>query len=167
MPNAPVYDMLVAFQMNSRRAELSDLKDFKKAIKKCADTIQSLAKIKLEKVRETDDSFKETIGFLFDNLCGLTKTDASLVTTSKTLHFLLPDLFMPIDRRYTLQFFYGYSPENEKQCFLQVFEQFRQYAQKHHETLKAQVDKNSHWNRNIPKVIDNIIIAFVTKNMKK
>ena len=160
-----VYDMLVAFKMNSRRAKLSELADFKKSIKKHADTIQSLAKFKLEKVKETDDSFKETIGFWFDNLC-LTQTNARLVTFSKTMHFLLPDLFMPIDREYTLRFFYGSTSGNEKRCFLQVFEQFRQYAQKHHAILKAQVDKRSHWNRNIPKVIDNIIIAYVTETMK-
>ena len=79
------------------------------------------------------------------------------------MHFLLPDLFMPIDRRYTLRFFYELKPVNEKQCFFQVFEQFRLFAQEHHEILKAQVDKNSHWNRNVSKVIDNIIIAFVTE----
>ena len=160
-----VYDMLIVFKMNSRGAKLSELPDFKKSIKEHTGTILSLAKYKLEKVKETDDAFKETISFLFDNL-RLTQTTARLVTFSKTMHFLLPDLFMPIDRRYTLRFFYESTPVNQKQCFLQVFEQFRQYAQKHHEVLKEQVDKNSRWNRNIPKIIDNIIIASITETMK-
>jgi hypothetical protein len=161
-----VYEMLIAFKMNSRGAKLSTLPDFKRLIKKHANTIQSLAKFKLEKVKATDDSFKEAIDSLFCNLSGLTQTKAPLVTFAKTMHFLLPDLFMPIDRRYTLRFFYESNPLNQKQCFLQVFEQFRQFAQKHHETLKGQVDKNSHWNRNIPKIIDNIIIAYVSENME-
>ena len=157
-----VYKMLVAFKMNSRGAKLSV--DFKETVKEHADTIQSLAKYKLEKVKATDEAFTATLDSLFGNL-RLTQTKSSLVTFSKAMHFLLPDLFMPIDRRYTLRFFYELSPVNEKQCFLQVFEQFRQFAHEHHETLKAQVDKTSHWNRNIPKVIDNVIIAYVSEKM--
>jgi len=99
-----VYDMLIAFKMNSRGASLSEPADFKKSIKKHVDTIQSLAKYKLETVKANDETFKETIAFLFDNL-KLTQINSPLVTFAKTMHFLLPDLFMPIDRRYTLQFF--------------------------------------------------------------
>ena len=160
-----VYDMLIAFKMNSRGAKLCALPDFRKSIRKHANIIQSLAKYKLEKVKSTDDSFSEAIGSLFDNL-RLTQTKSPLVTFSKAKHFLLPDLFMPIDRRYTLRFFYDSVPVDQKQCFLQVFEQFRQFAHEHHETLKAQVDSSSCWNRNMPKVIDNIIIAYMSEKMK-
>jgi len=84
---------------------------------------------------------------------------------------------MPIDRKYTLQFYYANtfnrtnSMENvidssEKECLHQVFEDYRQFAQKNHALLAAQVDKTSRWNRNIPKVIDNIIIAHVSENME-
>ena len=163
-----VHKMVKAFGMNRPSVQLKELKDFEKLVKKHADTIQSLAKYKLEKVKATDDSFKETVVNLFDGLC-LTGTDAPLVTFSKTMHFLLPNLFMPMDRKYTLQFFsrsHLGSRENQKRTFLQLFEQFRQFAHEHHTILKAQVDKNSCWNRNIPKVIDNIIIAHVTETMK-
>ena len=159
-----VYDMLIVFKMNSRGAKLLAFADFKKTIIKQADIIQSLAKYKLEKVKATDDTFTAMIDSLFGNL-RLMQTKSSLVTFSKTMHFLLPDLFMPVDRWYTLRFFYESTPVNEKACFLQVFEQLRQFAHEHHETLKAQVDKTSRWNRNIPKVIDNIIIAYVSEKM--
>lgn len=158
-----VYEMLKDFKMNSRGAKLSELKEFKQSIEDHTDTILSLAKFKLETVKATDEAFKETIASLFDSL-DLTQTNSRLVTFSKAMHFLLPDLFMPIDRRYTLQFFYESTPVDQKACFLQVFEQFRAFAQEHHAVLKEQVDKTSCWNRNIPKVIDNIIIAYVTKN---
>jgi hypothetical protein len=160
-----VYDMLVAFKMNVRRAELRKPCCFIKSIKKHADTIQSLAKVKLERVKESDSGLVDTVDFLFDNL-ELVQTKSPLVTFSKAMHFLLPDLFMPIDRRYTLRFFYAHPPANQKACFLQVFEQYRQFAQEHHALLKAQVDKSSRWNRNIPKVIDNIIIAYVSNKME-
>ena len=160
-----VYGMLVAFKMNSRGAKLSAPSDFKKSIKKHADMIQSLAKLKLEKVKESDSGLVDTIGFLFDNL-HLTQTNAPLVTFSKAMHFLLPNLFMPIDRRYTLRFFYESTPVNQKACFLQVFEQFRAFAQPHSEALQALVDPHSRWNRNVPKIIDNVIIGYVSSKME-
>ena len=93
---------------------------------------------------------------LFYNLAGLTQTKLSLVTFVKAVHFLLPDIFMPIDRRYTLQFYYvnafnrTNSMENvidssEKECLHQAFEDYRQFYQKHHALLVAQVDKTSRW----------------------
>ena len=174
-----IYEMLVAFKMNSRGAKLAELPDFKKAIKKHADTIQSLAKVKLEKVKATDDAFTDTIGTLFCNLDGLTQTRSTLVTFSKTMHFLLPDLFMPIDRKFTLQFYYSDLPfknkcamqnvintrEKQKKCLSFISEDFRRYAREHCEVLSEQIKSTSPWNRNIPKVIDNIIIAYVSEKM--
>jgi len=161
-----VYDMLVAFKMNSQAARLSTPADFIKSIKEHADTIQSLVKVKLEKVKESDSGLIDTVDFLFDNL-ELVQTKSPLVTFSKAMHFLLPDLFMPVDRRYTIRFFYGqHTPANQKACFLQVFEQYRQFAHQYCEVLKALVDKDSRWNRNVPKVIDNIIIAYVSNKME-
>jgi len=159
-----VYGMLAAFKMNARGAILSEPADFKKTIKKHADTIESLAKVKLEKVKESDSGLINTIGSLFDHL-HLTQTKSRLVTFSKTMHFLLPNLFMPIDRWYTLRFFYGHPPANQKACFLEVFEQCRAFAHQHSEALKALENPNSRWNRNVPKIIDNVIIGYVSNKM--
>ena len=180
---ALVYKTLEAFNMNTKGAKLSALPDFTKAIKGHISTIQSLAGLRLEEVKESEGQIKVAMNSLFEMFDNhqLVRTESPLVTFSKTMHFFLPDLFMPIDRKYTLQFFYKEPPyksenygmhhltdtiEKQKQCFLQVFEQFRQFAHEHHETLKAQVDKTSRWNHNIPKVIDNIIIAYVSEKME-
>jgi len=161
-----IYKTLKAFNMDSKGAKLSELSDFKKSLKNHSDTIQSLTKYRLEKVKETDDNLKDTIGSLFDNL-KLVKTNSRLVTFSKTMHFLLPHLFMPIDRKYTLKFFHktymaNKDMETQKRCFFGVFEYFRQFAHEHKEYLEKQVDDNSRWNRNIPKIIDNIIIGYMS-----
>ena len=160
-----VYGMLNAFGMNSQKARLSLPAAFKQYLKKHADTIQSLAKIKLERIKESDSELIGTIGDLFDNL-RLTQTNSPLVTFSKTMHFLLPDLFMPIDRRYTLRFFYEHAPTNQKACFLQVFEQYRAFSHQHSEALQALADPHSRWNRNVPKIIDNAIIGYVSNKME-
>jgi len=177
-----VYETLKAFNMNSKGARLSELPVFTKSIKKHAKTIQSLVGLKLEKVKESDSGLMDTIGFLLDNL-ELVQTNSPLVTFSKTMHFFLPDLFMPIDRKYTIQFFYrnpsSYKQvnyglhsvtntlEKQQRCFHRIFEEFRHFAHAHSDVLKAQVNPNSRWNRNIPKIIDNIIIAYVSKNMEE
>ena len=173
-----VYETLQAFNMDGRGARLSEYSVFKKSIKKHREAIASLDKYKLEKLDRIDDNFKNVIGFLFDNL-QLTQTNSPLVTFSKTMHFFLPDLFMPIDRKYTIQFFYKKPPykrknyglpepfKNQKQSFFQVFEQFREFSHKHREILKSMVDSDTRWNRNIPKIVDNLIIAYVNCHMEQ
>ena len=173
-----VYKMVKAFGMGRPNVRLLESPDFKKLIKKHADTIQSIGKLKLEKVKDTDVAFKETADELFDNL-RLNQAQTRLVTFSKTMHFLLPDLFMPIDRKFTLQFYYADLPfknkramqnvidsrEKQKACLSFISEDFRRYAREHCEVLSGQVKPTSRWNRNIPKVIDNIIIAYVSENL--
>ncbi|MDR0704972.1 MAG: hypothetical protein LBF88_08290, partial [Planctomycetaceae bacterium] len=142
--------------------------------------IQGLTKLRIEKLKETDNQLKEKIDFLFNNLQLVAENKPPLVTFSKTMHFFLPNLFMPIDRKFTLPFFYRKAPFNPKnhvpfskdhqsqiQIFCDIFEQFRQFANKHRSSLETQINPNSRWNRNIPKIIDNIIIAYVINNTIK
>ena len=163
-----VYDMLKAFGANRGKpgGSLHDLADFQKSLRKHAGCIESLAKLKLETLKATDCELVKTISCLFDKL-ELVRTKSPLVTFSKTMHFLLPNLFMPIDRWYTLRFFYGYAPSNQKACCLEVFEQFREFAHAHSEVLRVQVDLKSRWNRSVPKVIDNVIIGYMSNNGMK
>lgn len=171
-----VHETLKAFNMNSKGAKLEKIDSFKETIREHGESIRSLEKLRLEKIKATDAKLTETISELYDGL-KLVQTDSPLVTFSKTMHFFLPNLFMPIDRKYTLQFFYknppyksiGYgwkwSRDQQKQGFFQIFEQFRKFANEHNDLLKIQLDPQSRWNRNIPKLIDNIIIAYVKCNM--
>jgi len=58
---------------------------------------------------------------LIDTLC-VARSESRIVANSKALHHLLPDLIPPIDRRYTLQLFYGsMNPYRIRQCFSEVF----------------------------------------------
>lgn len=84
-----------------------------------------------------------------------------LVTYSKTFHFFLPKLFVPIDRKYTLSYFYGNgmvpgSLERQFKRFSELHQEFRRFAT--NVALVQAVDNS--WNGNIPKVIDNIIIGY-------
>jgi hypothetical protein len=117
------------------------------------------------------ESQKGTIKKLFNEL-ELVDTKTPLVTFSKTLHFILPNLIAPIDRKYTLRFFYGKNPEGcftsrQKQfdVFWKIEMEFSKYAQKQKE-LSSFVEVNG-WNRSIPKVLDNAVIGYISPTVER
>ena len=71
---------------------------------------------------------------------------------------------MPIDRSYTLMFFYHNTnfdkyDNSQSTKYLEILIEFWQLA------TKFNFDQylDDRWNRNIPKIIDNIIIAYISK----
>ena len=169
-----VYTTLIGWNMNGRGAKLNEFNLFKETIKKSKDKIKLLEKYRIEKLTEeekrktleiTEQLFKEL------DLVGKSKRGkkikSKLVTFSKTLHFILPNLIVPIDRKYTLNFFYSnkmvptdsnIKKNDEKQIkvFNELYERFYEIATIHN--LKKFIDKR--WNANIPKIIDNAIIGY-------
>ena len=150
--------------MNQRGAKLSDYEVFKKSIFEHKQTIQSLHNLRIETLSDSTH-VKDVIQFLLKNLQLVANDKPKLVTFSKTLHFFLPDLLMPIDRSYTLQYFYqntNFQKDDDKQAkiYNEILNQFHQLATIYN--FKIHIDDN--WNRNIPKIIDNIIIAYIQKH---
>ena len=97
-----------------------------------------------------------------------TKSDAKLVSGSKTLAHILPDLVPPIDRQYTLKFMYGnknYSIGNDergKKVFNEIMQyMYNLYNQNHKLTELANKSINSEFNTSLPKIFDNIVINRV------
>jgi len=85
-----------------------------------------------------------------------------IVGVSKILHFLLPDLAMPIDSKFTLDYFYSYNkidkdPQAEFNTFYEVLLNSHKIIDRLRITMEA-VDGNG-WNTSIPKLIDNAIIG--------
>ena len=94
------------------------------------------------------------------------KSKSKIVGVSKTLHFLLPKLFPPMDRRYTMNFFYGHfnyynNPSKEFKSFSILLREFYKIIQKLYLTSKD-VDSLM-WNTTVPKLVDNAIIGFLSK----
>ena len=123
------------------------------------------------KYEEFDDKFSSLV---IDNMilkllenvfCGLEvmKSKRRIVGVSKTLHFLIPDLIMPIDGKYTMTYFYGYNKYSDKAQA--EFKTFKEIFLETHKIMKelnltqADVD-NQDWNTSVPKLIDNAIIGF-------
>ena len=164
-----IWATLDAWNMNSRSAKLADIEDFKKNLidnTEATEAIESLKKYSIEDLSEKNDKSKgifEQLKTLF-NMLKLTDTDTKLVTFSKTMHFLLPNLIVPIDRKYTLKFFelnINNAKDEEFDHFTNIESAFGLFASE--VNLDDFVSKNSKWCKYKTKIIDNIIIGYVKK----
>lgn len=158
-----IYTTLIAWNMNQRGAKLSDFSTFKQSLLEHKEIINSLEQYRIEDLEEVSDLINK-INFLFENLQLVAKDKPKLVTFSKTIHFFLPNLLMPIDRRYTIKFFYNNESipkEDNKQLaiYWDVFHQFKKLSTTY--DFSKYIDNS--WNRSIPKIIDNLLIAYGKK----
>ncbi len=88
----------------------------------------------------------------------------TIVSGSKALHHLLPDLVPPIDRAYTLRFFFGprvLGEAKEEPAFHLMYPQFRQIAVACKGAIDQRLAQPTEWDTSITKVIDNAIVGYV------
>ena len=90
------------------------------------------------------------------------KSGAKLISNSKVMHYILPDLVMPMDGQNTLEFFFGNQNET-KDKFLTILTCSREISQK--TNLTEFLDNG--WHQSIPKVIDNAILSFENPKYNK
>jgi hypothetical protein len=165
-----VYDVVEEWYWNRfGSTKLVDIGRFKSSILANRETIQELGKYRLEDLNGNDvRTIEREIGTLFMGLT-LVLGKSKLVACSMTMHLLLPDLLMPINRTHTLKFFdtpitnrQGESKtehaRREMSIYIYIFEQTQEYSL----ALKPKEDfLTNGWSRNIPKFIDGLIIAYM------
>jgi len=147
------------FRLSRRRAKLLPVDDLRLELRKYAPQIGSFDGHKL------GGEPSGTVGALWNliNQMKLTTEKPRLVSGTKTLHLLLPDLVVPVDRRYTGAFLYRHSDDfeagvAEKETFRVAFAAFRKIAN----AVNPEIYVGTHEVHATPtKVIDNGIIAFV------
>lgn len=151
-----IYATLTSWDMNSRGAKMKYFDEFYENIISNKEKFIELTNLKLENLTEKDiKEVKIHLNDLYSKL-DLMKTGGRIVSNSKVIHYLLPNLVMPIDRKNTLMFFYGNTNESKKTYqFLEIFECSWRVVQLL--DLGPYLDDN--WNQTIPKIIDNAIIA--------
>ena len=145
--------------MNSRAAKLQDFDLFEKSIVQNKKQLIALFDKTIFDLNKVE--LKDEIYFLFNSLDLVHIGKPPLVTFSKTMHFFLPKLISPIDRRYTLTYFYN--NVNVPNTIEKQFAKFWAIQQKYlgiatEYNLSNFVDNK--WNSTIPKVVDNIIIGI-------
>ena len=103
-----------------------------------------------------------------------TTSDSRLVSGSKTLAHILPDLVPPIDRQYTLQFFYGTKtyPIGNNDAGKAVFKYIMKYMYKLYsensqfKKLASDIrSSNKDFCGSLPKIFDNVVINCVSKGI--
>lgn len=161
-----IIETLKSWNMDQRVAKLTTVEKFKQSFSMnyVKEDIIKLSIYKLHSINKGQIE-DEIIGLLKNVFINLTimETESRMVGVSKTLHFLLPDLVMPMDRTYTMNFFYGnnkYSKDVEKE-----FNVFKDIFIKTYDITRGlcltqnEVDGKG-WNTSVPKLIDNAIIGF-------
>ena len=156
-----VYVTLCAWNMNSRAAKLSEYDDFEKSIISYGHILKQLAEHDIHSLSASIE-IQNQLEELFFNLNLVAAGKPILVTASKTLHFFMPNLIVPIDRKYTLNFFNGNESvptkiEKQFQVFIKIQREFSLFSATHDLTAY----KDERWNLTIPKVMDNMIIGFM------
>jgi hypothetical protein len=93
---------LVAWNMDQRGARLASLEELDKTITQNRPLLIKLYKYKLHELTEkTADQIRPTLELAFGGL-KVMRSKRRIVGVSKCLHFLIPDLVMPIDSTYPM-----------------------------------------------------------------
>jgi len=152
-----IYATLVSWDMNSRGAKIKYFDKFKVSILKNKRSLLHLSSYTLDNL--SDKEFGEA-----RRVCEKTYSNmhvmvsrGRLVSNSKTMHFIIPDLVMPMDRQNTLKFFFGNTGESRSR-FLTVLDRSYQIAK----IIDLGQFLDEEWNLSITKVIDNAIISHMS-----
>jgi hypothetical protein len=152
-------------RMGDTNTKLVDFENFKGSIQSNRDEI---LKLKDERITHLDSNTSITgnLGTLIENL-KIGEGETKLIFNSKTLHHLLPNLIPPIDRQYTLLFFYNSTgPPYIENCFSEIYPKFVEIALSRKGEILKTVGVGFHTSET--KVVDNAIVGYVLKkNLKE
>jgi hypothetical protein len=159
-----LYRTLEEWDMNKRAAKMTSFNNFKKSIEFWKDSLMRLYKYNLhDDIASELHNINGTLEKIFCNM-KVMESKRKIVGVSKTLHFLLPDLLMPMDSKYTMTAFYGYNKysseaKDEFKVFQDIFEQSYKITKRL--DLTPEDADGTLWKTCIPKLIDNAIIGLL------
>jgi hypothetical protein len=176
-----IYETLKKWNMNQRGAKLAPQDDFEKSLlsSEFKKPFTQLYKYKLTDLyciknwlHEFTIRLEKPLSLIFYKI-NVMESKSKIVGIAKTLHFLLPDLIIPIDRKYTMNFFYGHNVYSQNR--MREFDLFIRIIMgtlliaKRLDLKEGDVDGEG-WNTSVPKLIDNAIIGvdhFFRRNFSK
>lgn len=194
-----LYATLASWGMHSRGAKMKPFEEFSQSIHENVGLFTRLADFYKKNRLNDERNQKEVVKGLLDLFTALdimnhrkrskdeakSKKEASkLVANSKLMHFILPQLVMPIDRTNTVRFFTGcsvpreyYKPrrwneldENNKsdvRAFFKIHQAVLHWTQGQRISRKLHDLIDDKWNQTVPKVVDNLIILYCKENRDK
>ena len=151
-------------RMGDTNTKLVDFEKFKGSIHGNKDMILGLKDEKITNINKNSNII-DHLEKLIDNL-KIGEGETKLIFNSKTLHHLLPNLIPPIDRQYTLLFFYNSTgPPCIENCFSEIYPKFVEIALSRKDDIIKKVGTGFHTSES--KVVDNAIVGYVLKNNLK
>lgn len=153
-----LYRTLQAWGIGSRASTLRAFPQFVAALQAEAKTIEALDNLAIDQAGLDVNTVGATVAQLAQSL-EIVGNKARIVPGSKTLHHLLPELVVPIDREYTQRFFEWANPTLQnfpERCFREAFTAFATIAR---EANPAQYVGDG-WYTSRTKVIDNAIVGL-------
>jgi len=158
-----IYETLKLWNMNQQGAVLETYQIIKKSILHCQEYLVELYGTQLNEISSKElANLKDTL-FLWFRDMKIMKSKRRIVGVSKTMHFLLPDLIMPVDGKYTMNALFGYNKQS-KTATAEFDDMFYILKRFHDIACKFELSLNdcslTGWNTSVPKLIDNAIIGL-------
>ena len=148
-------------RMGPAGAKLEDIAHIKDSFRRQEPSIRALQSLSIGSTTSAEVS--DITARVWDVLDGLqvSKSGTKLVANSKALHHLLPALVPPIDRAYTLRFFYNNMmlSKGDQATFKEIYPYFHRIAVACREQITSHLGAGL--NTSETKVIDNAIIGLV------
>ena len=161
-----IYAMLVSWGMHragKKGAKMPPYEIFRESILRCRGCIEELQKYRIESISA------EELNMILPRLTCLcfsihaTTRSAKIVSSSKTLAHLLPNLVCPIDNRYTLTFFIDdIKGKSEQDIFQYIIKQMWRF---YHNIDISYIKLGDTLAHSYPKVFDNLIIEYMQHNV--
>ena len=173
-------------RMGDRSAKMTEFADFQASVMANRDRLTRLQGIALESLSDTAlrDLLEGDIRVVFEGLSVSVSDDVKLVANTKALHHMLPALVPPVDRQHTMRFFYqppeefrytnrrgrrkwrgvGFpeSVDDQYQILRTICSKTREIlVMPQFRTIAAVDAPAALFNTSLPKIVDNMIIAFV------
>ena len=171
-----LYATLVSWGMSGRSAKLLGFDGFKHTLQSNRNNIIELSEYSLRLLADADDSNSKVqddlvrlIIQVFSNV-SVSATESKLVANSKALHHVLPNLIPPVDRNYTLRFFYDNKRVKKGNACISQFIDVLGYFEEIYFLLRDEVEtlvQANSFNSSVTKVIDNAIIGYCIENLPK
>jgi len=154
-------------RMGSRGAKLAEFSELRASFRHQTDRIRQAATLHIWDIEKQDvPNVVQLLWSIISRLkVGVGRT--KIVAGSKALHHLLPDLVPPIDRQYTVRFFYHHTTFNQgdEKAFREMYPYFHQIAVSCREEIRSRLGVGM--NTSVTKVMDNAIVGYGLEHLKK
>ena len=178
-----IYAVLPSWGMHRMGDTSTKIVSFDKFLEQINNNQKKFTELRNKTINETD--IKDISNLLVHKL-SFSKSKSHLVSSSKVLHHIIPNLICPIDKQYSIRFLlqskdqfiskknkkkysnFAYNNNKEINYSILFLTGMYDFIEKNESILREYLDKEmnlyKNFNSNLTKIFDNLIILYVKKN---